>query len=135
MSGESHPTFLSILNLNFPATEYVGNMRIVVGSQLVLKSEAGKANKRSLVGYPSKHPRITMLSPALILWLIAGLHVFSSVEGDPLIEVFRWKQMDFYNRGDGYSGGHGYGQGHRPDRPTISGEPLYTDQSICSITP
>ncbi|EDV42632.1 uncharacterized protein Dana_GF18090 [Drosophila ananassae] len=58
-----------------------------------------------------------MLSPALILWLIAGLHVFSSVEGDPLIEVFRWKQMDYYNRGDG----QGYGHGHRPDRPSISG--------------
>ncbi|KAH8318747.1 hypothetical protein KR074_005246 [Drosophila pseudoananassae] len=62
-----------------------------------------------------------MLSPALILWLIAGLHVLGSAEGEPLIEVFRWRQMDYYNRGDGYSGGHGYGHGHRPDRPSVSG--------------
>ncbi|XP_017039979.1 L-dopachrome tautomerase yellow-f2 [Drosophila ficusphila] len=57
-----------------------------------------------------------MLSPQfLIFCLIAGLQLLSTAEGDPMIEVFRWKQMDFYNRGDGKHGPHG-----RPDRPSIS---------------
>ncbi|KAH8383760.1 hypothetical protein KR009_010399 [Drosophila setifemur] len=58
-----------------------------------------------------------MLSPPLILCLISGLTLLSAVDGDPLIEVFRWKQMDFYNRGDGHTEGH---LNTRPDRPSVS---------------
>ncbi|XP_037709172.1 L-dopachrome tautomerase yellow-f2 [Drosophila subpulchrella] len=57
-----------------------------------------------------------MLSPQfLILCLIAGLELLSLADGDPMIEVFRWKQMDFYNRGDGHPV-----LGGRRDRPSHS---------------
>ncbi|XP_052852301.1 L-dopachrome tautomerase yellow-f2 [Drosophila gunungcola] len=57
-----------------------------------------------------------MLSPQLLIpCLIAGLQLLSKAEADPMIEVFKWKQMDFYNRGDGHSVLTG-----RPDRPSFS---------------
>jgi len=44
-----------------------------------------------------------MLSPKfLLICTIAGLQLLAYADGDPMIEVFKWKQMDFYNRGDGY---------------------------------
>jgi len=59
-----------------------------------------------------------MLSPQfLIVSLIAGLELLSLADGDPMIEVFRWKQMDFYNRGDVHPV-----LGGRRDRPSHSGE-------------
>jgi len=59
-----------------------------------------------------------MLSPQfLIVSLIAGLELLSLADGDPMIEVFRWKQMDFYNRGDVHPM-----LGGRRDRPSHSGE-------------
>jgi len=30
------------------------------------------------------------------------LQLLTYADGDPMIEVFKWKQLDFYNRGDGY---------------------------------
>ncbi|EDW42380.1 L-dopachrome tautomerase yellow-f [Drosophila sechellia] len=38
----------------------------------------------------------------LLLCAIAGFQLLISADGDPMIEVFKWKQLDFYNRGDGY---------------------------------
>ncbi|XP_037709186.1 L-dopachrome tautomerase yellow-f [Drosophila subpulchrella] len=44
-----------------------------------------------------------MLSPNfLLLCAISGLLLLTYADSDPMIEVFKWKQMDFYNRGDGY---------------------------------
>ncbi|XP_017084550.2 L-dopachrome tautomerase yellow-f-like [Drosophila eugracilis] len=44
-----------------------------------------------------------MLSPRFVLlFTIAGLELLTFANGDPMIEVFKWKQMDFYNRGNGY---------------------------------
>ncbi|XP_017039980.1 L-dopachrome tautomerase yellow-f-like [Drosophila ficusphila] len=44
-----------------------------------------------------------MLSPRfLLLFMIAGLELLTSADGNPMIEVFRWKQLDFFNRGDNY---------------------------------
>ncbi|XP_017031202.1 L-dopachrome tautomerase yellow-f2-like [Drosophila kikkawai] len=59
-----------------------------------------------------------MLSPKnALLGVISGLLLLLCfAKGDPLIEVFRWKQMDFYNRGDG----HFSLGGSRPDRPSVS---------------
>ncbi|EDW97174.1 L-dopachrome tautomerase yellow-f2 [Drosophila yakuba] len=57
-----------------------------------------------------------MLSPQLLIFsLISGLQLLSLAAGDPMIEVFRWKQMDFYNRGDGP-----LSLGGRKDRPSFS---------------
>jgi len=38
----------------------------------------------------------------LLLCAISGFQLLISADGDPMIEVFKWKQLDFYNRGDGY---------------------------------
>lgn len=46
---------------------------------------------------------------ALMLLLLATL-----VQGEGMNEVFKWKQMDFYNRGDGAHS--------RPRQPDPSGE-------------
>lgn len=46
---------------------------------------------------------------ALMLLLLATL-----VQGEGMNEVFKWKQMDFYNRGDGAH--------NRPRQPDPSGE-------------
>ncbi|KAH8417928.1 hypothetical protein KR222_008606 [Zaprionus bogoriensis] len=46
------------------------------------------------------------------LWLLL---LAGSVWGDGMIEVFKWKQMDYYNRGDGSS----HGRPHRQPDPSV----------------
>ncbi|XP_034659967.1 L-dopachrome tautomerase yellow-f2-like [Drosophila subobscura] len=64
-----------------------------------------------------------MLSSHLLICLIGLPQLFLIVQGDGMIEVFKWKQMDFYNRGDGLNVVP-VNQGHqgttRPDRPLNS---------------
>ncbi|EDW42379.1 L-dopachrome tautomerase yellow-f2 [Drosophila sechellia] len=57
-----------------------------------------------------------MLSPQLlILCLILGGQLLSLADADPMIEIFRWKQMDFSNRGNDL-----LSSGGRKDRPSFS---------------
>lgn len=49
---------------------------------------------------------------ALVALMLLLLVTF--VQGEGMNEVFKWKQMDFYNRGDGAH--------HRPRQPDPSGE-------------
>ncbi|XP_030369539.1 L-dopachrome tautomerase yellow-f2-like [Scaptodrosophila lebanonensis] len=45
------------------------------------------------------------MARSIVFFCLCVLHIAIVIRGDGMIEVFKWKQMDFYNRGDGFNTG------------------------------
>ncbi|XP_018803085.1 PREDICTED: L-dopachrome tautomerase yellow-f2-like [Bactrocera latifrons] len=70
----------------------------------------------------------------LLVLLVFTVNILQFANGDGMIEVFGWKQMDFYNRGDrvpnenGNKGGGGGAAGNGPKNRPPSGTIVFPDQ-------